>query len=353
MDKILKGILKVLLIILCIIVIFAGVIFGLRLYNDYKFDSVKSHNDVDVTDMSQYPTKLDGIEVRIVDNGAFQGFHLIPKNKKFKGVIVCYGGSDGSPFFEVAQSYAQKGYETLSIFMFGMKNQPKELTRVPLEQFGDVLDYIDKNIGDKYPITIVGASKGAEYALNLAARYDEISNVILFAPVAYSFSGLNYNAVSSASSWTWQGKEVPYVNIQNASFFALLKDMLFPMMIGAPANFRGLYDAALDADKDKDAKLIPAGNIKGDILAIYGEEDGMMDTAKMASLIKSQHANTKVCGYSNAGHMFSGNGIMTEFGMRMNLGGTVEGNEKAMIESTKEVEKFLKLHHEGYMAQTP
>ena len=345
MKKILKGILLVLLVIVCIIVILAGVIFCLRLYNDYKYGSAESLTDVDVTDISQYPTELDGIEVRIVDNGAFQGFHLIPDNKQSKGVIVCYGGSDGSPFFEVAQSYAEKGYETLSVFMFGMKNQPKELTKVPLEQFSDVLDYINNNIDDNYPITIVGASKGAEYVLNLAARYDEISNVMLFAPVAYSFSGLNYNDVSAASSWTWKGEEVPYVDIQKAPFSALFKDMLFPMIIGSPMNFRGIYSAALESDPQRDEKLIPVQNIEGDILILVGEDDGMMDTLSMAELIKSKSANTVIYSYENAGHMFSGDGIASEFGMRIRLGGTIEGNEKAGAESEKIVEEFLKEHH--------
>lgn len=345
MNKSLKVILKVLLIIVCIILLCFVTIFGIRVYNDHKYGNAESLTAIDVTDLSNYPTELDGIEVRIVDNGAFQGFHLIPHNKQSKGVIVCYGGSDGSPFFEVAQSYAEKGYETLSVFMFGMKNQPKELTKVPLEQFDDVLDYINTNIEDNYLITIVGASKGAEYVLNLASRYDDITNVMLFAPVAYSFSGLNFDNVSAASSWTWQGEEVPYVDIKKASFSDIFKNMLFPMMLGAPMNFRGIYAAALEADENRDEKIIPAQNVKGDILILVGEDDGMMDTLSMAELIKSRNSNTVIHSYENAGHMFSGNGIASEFGMRIRLGGTVEGNEKAMVESEKVVEEFLRAHH--------
>ena len=71
----------------------------------------------------------------------------------------------------------------------------------------------------------------------------------------------------------------------------------------------------------------------------------MMDTLKMAELIRSQNENATIHSYKDAGHMFSGDGIMTEFGMRMNLGGTVEGNEKAMIESTTVIDDFLKSHH--------
>ncbi|MCR5330998.1 MAG: hypothetical protein K6E62_07405 [Lachnospiraceae bacterium] len=345
MKKAAKGILRILLVILFVILIGAGIIFCLRMYHDRKYGNAVSLTDADVTDISQYPTELEGIDVEYVDHGAFQGFHLRPDNKLYRGVVVFYGGSDGSPFFEVAQSYAEKGYETLSVFLFGMKNQPKELTGVPLEQFADVLDYIDSSIEDHDPITVMGVSKGAEYVLNIAAKYDEISNVILMAPVAYTFSGLNSSAVSSASSWTWEGEEIPYIDIQKAPFSSVCKDMLLPMMTGAPLNFRDLYDAALNADMDRDLKLIPAGHIKGDILVIYGEDDGMMDTKKMADLIREQNANTKICGYENAGHMFSGDGIMTEFGMRMNLGGTVEGNEKAMLACTKEMDDFLGTHH--------
>lgn len=39
-------------------------------------------------------------------------------------------------------------------------NQPKTLARIPLEQFEDVLSYIDHDT-----ITLIGVSKGAEYAL--------------------------------------------------------------------------------------------------------------------------------------------------------------------------------------------
>lgn len=171
-----KPVLRVILVVFCILLISAGIIFCVRIYNDRKYGSAASLTDADVTDLSSYPTDLDGIDVKYVDSGAFQGFHL-------------------------------------------------------------------------------------------------------------------------------------------------------------------------KADDNRDEKLIPAQNIKGDILVIYGEDDGMMDTEKMADLIRSQNDNVEICGYENAGHMFSGDGIMTEFGMRMRLGGTIEGNEKAMAECTKEMDDFLQAHH--------
>jgi hypothetical protein len=66
----------------------------------------------------------------------------------------------------------------------------------------------------------------------------------------------------------------------------------------------------------------------------------------MAELIKNQNGNASVYSYENAGHMFSGDGVASEFGMRLRLGGTVEGNEKAMVESGKVIKDFLSSHHE-------
>ena len=37
------------------------------------------------------------------------------------------------------------------------------------------------------------------------------------------------------------------------------------IMIGSPMNFRGIYSAALETDPQRDEKLIPVQNIKGDI----------------------------------------------------------------------------------------
>ena len=228
---------KILLFILIITIAMTMLVFTLRFYNDYKYgkDSLTSaeyYNDV--TNLSLYPKKINGVEVRVIDEDTYQGFHLIPEKKTHKGVVVCYGGSEGSPNFEEAQRLAKEGYETLAVFMFGMKNQQKTLVKIPLEQFEDVLKYVNKNIEEKTPITVLAASKGAEYALNLATKYDEISNLILIAPSAYTFAGLDFD--NYGSSWTWNGKEIEYIDIKKSSFLTFLKNILVPMIIKSPVQ---------------------------------------------------------------------------------------------------------------------
>lgn len=334
------------LIILFIIFALVVLIFTLRLYNDHKYGKEgisKYEYYKNVTDVKLYPKQIDGIELKYVDEGAFQGFHMKPKNKTYKGVVICYGGSEGSSNFEQAERLAKNGYETLAVFIFGMKNQPKTLARIPLEQFEDVLKYVDTVIENKEPITVLGASKGAEYALNLAGKYNRISNVILFAPSAYNFAGLDFN--DYGSSWTWKNKEMPFIDIKKSSFLALIKNMLIPMLVKSPIKYKETYSSAVAQDLENYTKLIPVKDIKANILMIVGEEDQMWGSLEMAKTIQSQNKNAIIASYKNAGHIFAGNGVLNTPDMRMLIGGTLEGNEKAGIDSNKIIDEFLQRNH--------
>jgi dienelactone hydrolase len=121
--------------------------------------------------------------------------------------------------------------------------------------------------------------------------------------------------------------------------------MIFPMITGAPVCFKDIYNAALEADNEKDNKLIPAQNVKANILMIVGEDDQMMNTYEMAKLIQSQNDNAVLHSYKNAGHIFSGDGVAIEFDMRIRLGGDIDGNRRASEECATVINDFLSSHH--------
>ena len=333
--------------IFSIVIILVVLVFILRIYNDHKY---KDNNALkfpeyfkDVTNISLYPTDIDGVDVTYVDEGRMQGFRLVPKEKSHKGLVICFGGSEGSPNFENAKILAKEGYETLALFMFGMKNQEQTLRKIPLEQFEDVIGYINKNIKDNKPISVLGASKGAEYALNLASKYPEIDNLILMAPSSYNFAGLDFK--DYGSSWTYKGKELPYIDIKKSSFNSFLKNIIVPAIIKSPISFKETYNSAIEKDSSSQEKLIPVKNVKANILMIVGEDDLMWDSLAMANKIKDQNPNAKIYSYKGAGHIFAGNGILNLGKIRVATGGTAEGNVKARSESRKAIDAFLKENH--------
>lgn len=338
---------KIFFRIFSIVIILLVLVFILRIYNDHKYKDTNALNFPeyykDVTNISLYPKDIDGVDVTYVDEGRMQGFRFVPKEKSHKGIVICFGGSEGSPNFENAKRLAKDGYETLALFMFGMKNQEQTLRKIPLEQFEDVINYINKNIKDNKPISVLGASKGAEYALNLASKYPEIDNLILISPSSYNFAGLDFK--DYGSSWTYKGKELPYIDIRKSSFKSFLKNVIVPNIIKSPISYKETYKSAIEKDSLSQEKLISVKNVKANILMIAGEDDLMWDSLAMAKKIKDQNPNAKVYSYKGAGHIFAGNGVLNLGKIRIATGGTIEGNEKARSESRKTIDAFLKENH--------
>ena len=338
---------KIFFRIFLVVIILVVLVFSLRIYNDHKYKDINALNFPeyykDVTNISLYPTDIDGVDVTYVDEGRMQGFRFVPKEKSHKGLVICFGGSEGSPNFETAKRLAEEGYETFALFMYGMKNQQQTLRKIPLEQFEDVISYINKNIKDNKPISVLGASKGAEYALNLASKYPEIDNLILIAPSSYNFAGLDFK--DYGSSWTYKGKELPYIDIKKSSFNSFLKNIIVPAIIKSPISYKETYNSAIEEDSTSQEKLIPIKNVKANILMIVGEDDLMWDSLAMANKIKEQNPKAMIYSYKGAGHIFAGNGILNLGKIRIATGGIIEGNEKARSESRKTIDAFLKENH--------
>ena len=115
---------KIFFSILSIVVILVILVFSLRIYNGHKYKDTNTLNFPeyykDVTNISLYPTDIDGVDVTYVDEGRMQGFRFVPKKKLHKGIVICFGGSEGSPNFENAKILAKEGYETFALFMLSL-----------------------------------------------------------------------------------------------------------------------------------------------------------------------------------------------------------------------------------------
>lgn len=338
---------KIFFIIFSIVIILLALVFILRIFNDHKY---KDSNNLklpeyykDVNDISLYPIATDGVDVTYVDESRMQGFRFVPKEKLHKGLVICFGGSDGSPNFDNAKRLAEEGYETFALFMYGMRNQEQTLRRIPLEQFEDVINYINKNVKDNKPISILAASKGSEYALNLASKYHEIDSLVLIAPSSYNFAGLDFK--DYGSSWTYKGKELPYIDIKKSSLKSFLKNIIVPAIIKSPISFKDTYNSAIEKDSSSQEKLIPVKDVKANILMIVGEDDLMWDSLAMANKIKEENPKAKIYPYKGAGHIFAGNGIINIKNVRIATGGTAEYNKKAKIQSIKAIDAFLNENH--------
>ena len=182
-----------------------------------------------------------GVRVTEVREGDVNGYHIAPERPSRRGLVIVFGGSEGSPDYARAAAIAARGQEVLALRFFGQANQPATLAGIPVEFFGRALAWAESQGASLDPLTVIGTSKGAELSLLLPSFYDEIDNVVLFAPGRHAYQGLDFTR--PRSSWTHAGVDVPYVPFARgdpASGLAMALAWLF----GTPVNYRATYESA-------------------------------------------------------------------------------------------------------------
>lgn len=335
--KALKAIGKVLLWVLVAILVLVLIIFGLRTYNGHKYPITQSANESMSSDKSTYETSE---YITAIEGDYLNGFHFRPAKKKHRGVVVVYGGSEGSPNYSRAKQLFDAGYEVLSLYFFGQANQKPTLANVPLEQFDEVTAYIDEHVEDPSPVTVIGASKGAEFAELLAAHGYPVDNVVAYAPAHYSYSGLDFTGGEDFPSFTDKGEVVEYASFRKASISAAAK-VFWNMATGYPVSYRATYEsAAANAESG-----IDLAGFDGNVLLFAGDADQMWQSDIAARALAEQSENIEAHVYPDAGHAFFPDAETLPNGWQIMLGGTAEGNRAAHEASEKILHERLAEWH--------
>jgi dienelactone hydrolase len=121
---------------------------------------------------------------------------------------VVFGGSEGGDtMVDVAGLLAAHGYPALSLAYFGAPGLPSELVRIPLEYFARAVRLLDGLPGvDPAHVVVMGASRGGEAALLLAATFPRL----IHGAIGLVPSDSVYPApAANLRAWTLHGTAVP------------------------------------------------------------------------------------------------------------------------------------------------
>jgi dienelactone hydrolase len=241
--------------------------------------------------------------------------------------VLVLGGSEGGIGDEGAAALlASRGFPALALQYFD-----GALADVPLERFTRALDWLARRPGVQ-ATAILGTSKGAEAALLVASRRNDLRAVVAYAPSSVAWSCICDR--DGAPSWTERGAPVPFV--------AQRRDPTYAPPQGFPIEPGVHYEYRL---RSRDAAArIPVENIRGDVLLIAGDEDRMWPSAAMAREIAARK-KSRVLILPGAGHLIgkanlppgttlTGNG-------RLETGGTPAANAAARKIAWEEVLRFL------------
>lgn len=288
---------------------------------------------------------------KITDGFLGEFFYTDDPNNK---TILLLGGSGGSlgANLPIASLLASHGFNVLTVAYFSEKGLPPKLEKIPLEYFDKAFTWLNENpVTTGKDIYLHCTSKGGEVGLLLASRNPFIKKVAAFAPHAYCFQGIGFK---NFSSWTYEGKQLPYIRLKNSVWIA---NMLGCFIKNKPFGYTHTYKKGLLEAKNKEDARIKVENAKADILLFAGKQDniwnaydGCIEILDILHKMNYQY-EYKFYGYENAGHPFyapyiipAAESASMKMAPRMSFssGGTFEGNAYAQMDSWEKALEFFK-----------
>jgi pimeloyl-ACP methyl ester carboxylesterase len=193
-------------------------------------------------------------------------------------LIVGFGGSEGgnawaSDYWKPQRDkFLAQGYAFLAIGYFGTRNTPGQLDRISLDAIHNLIADTAKNPQiNSGCIAVMGGSKGAELVLNLASFYPDYSAVIAIVPGSAVFPALTYPM--NTSSFSYQGKELPYVPVPWSATPALIK-----------RDLRTAFEKMMQNQQEMENTAIPVEKIRGSILLLSATQDEMWPSSVLRTI---------------------------------------------------------------------
>ncbi len=290
------------------------------------------------------------IYCEVIRNKEMVANFYYPKNKNNLPLVIMLGGSGGGmkEVDDRAKIISSHGYAVLALGYFGMDNLPKNLERIPVEYFFNSINWAkEKQFIDTNKIVILGFSKGGEAALLVASMRRDIKGAIAFVPSNVRWQGIpNGPSFSSKSSWTFNGKDLPYLKC-NIGFSFFWKFITNSKQI----VLREIFEPIITEDKSIiEPALIEVEKINGPVLLIAGKDDKVWPSYDMCQMIKNRLDSLKfehqvVClNYDNTGHLIYGPDLMPTVNYKydqINVGGKDSENAAAQIDSWNKMMSFL------------
>jgi dienelactone hydrolase len=188
---------------------------------------------------------------------------------------------------------------------------------------------------------VVGGSKGGELALLLGATYPDIKAVVAWVPSGITWKGISEQR--SGSSWTRNGKGLPYVP------WTFTQEDAIKWQKGELDSMRHFY--ALDKIDPAviEKATIKVEKIKGPVLLVSGTDDQTWPSSDFSHMVmqrleKFKHPyEYKHLKYEGGGHKVFLPYLITG-GSRTFIGGTPRANAHGGMNSWAEMLDFLHRH---------
>jgi dienelactone hydrolase len=271
--------------------------------------------------------------------------------------VMQLGGAEGGLHEDDAALLAAHGYTVLALAYYGLPGLPPTLTEIPVEYFGAGLGYLAGHPAvAPGGSTVMGVSMGGEAALLTGATFpDAVRSVISIVGSGVRTQGISQSVTGGSlldilttpvASWTYQGKELPYLpNVVTAR-------MREAVAAGGPVCL-GWAAPELGDAPDLSAAAIEVERIAGPVLLISGADDAAygppFQEVAMRRLARTRHRHgCRHIVYGHAGHFIAAPPyrptswpVSPGPGVDFSHGGRPDADAAATVAGWREIRAFL------------
>lgn len=221
-------------------------------------------------------TVQEGLQAQVrLNTSRTEAVLYLGKGKK-QPLLVGLGGSEGgnawtSDYWKKTRDrFLDSGYAFLAIGYFKAPGAPDTLDRIEIEEvYAAIAAALNNKKVNRKKIALIGGSRGADLALLLATYHTNIRAVVSIVGSSAVFPG--HTQHFSTSSFMYQGKELPFVPVNDAAVPFLMK-----------RNLRGAFQAMLTDSSATERAAIPVERINGPVLFLSATQDEVCPSTPMA-----------------------------------------------------------------------
>jgi dienelactone hydrolase len=296
-----------------------------------------------------------------VRDGRIRGTLFAPEGVSNAPGVIVLGGSDGGTVWAfLAALLAAHGMAALSLAYFAYDDLPRELIEIPLEYFGDAIEWLRHRpeVGTA-GVGILGMSRGGEASLLIGAFFPAVGAVVALVPSGVTGGGIGADfSAMSKSAWTRNG--VPFPVFPPPGDPLTFGEAGQAIATGAPFAGAPAMRRALQAAGDRiDDVGIPVERTRGPILMISAEDDQGWASSQLTEVAERRLTRTAFpyfhehVRYPDAGHFIvlpphlpttSNAGRHPIVPMTLAFGGAPEANARASADMWPRIMSFLRTY---------
>lgn len=252
----------------------------------YRVELLRAENVVALAEFRRHFG--DDVTCEDVQQAPVVGTIARPRDDHPRPGVLMLHGSDSSRLDHAASLLASEGYVVLALRWFGAEDRPAHLVDIELNDIDAAINYLLASewvIG--HQVAVIGLSRGAELALEVAANNSRVGPVIALSQSSVRQAGIGQNYSFTKPAWLRDGEALDWVRGSGGGFAAMVA-WLTSAALRRPMRQKRSFLKALKDTAQVELASIAVEDCCGPLTLIYGDDDGLWPSGEYTNRIRDR-----------------------------------------------------------------